>query len=209
MYTVYIKIYIQNYFQFICRTGKGRNTKSGKRASGSEFSNTESLTCSCKIHVGRKWCHNACPPECGHWCTWSHLAVSGNQGEGSNSWVTGPVGNWEPIGEAVWEWKTAKCLKVYLCAFDILHCVCWWAAGSSKEEVLKLQAECRQEGAGLQQTAPSYYWLVCSLTSAESVGLLIHTQNTIRVSLPSALKKKKKHFKLFIGNTEKHLCVLW
>lgn len=53
--------------------------------------------------------------------------------------------------------------------------MCWWAAGSSKEEVLKLQAECRQEGAGLQQTALSYYWLVCSLMSAEWEGLLIHT----------------------------------
>ncbi len=70
------------------------------------FFQNYSLTGSCKTHVGRKWCHTACPPECGHWCTWSHLAVSGNQGEGSSSWVTGPAGNWETLGEAVWEWKT-------------------------------------------------------------------------------------------------------
>lgn len=77
-----------------------------------------------------------------------------------------------------------KCQTRFICVlFDVLRWVCWWAAGSSKEEVLKLQAECRQEGAGLQQTALSYYWLVCSLMSAEWEGLLIHT---IRVSLPWA-----------------------
>lgn len=77
----------------------------------------------------------------------------------------------------------AKRLKVYLCVFDILRCVCcWWATGSSEEDVLKLQAECRQEGAGLQQTALSYYWLVCSLMSAEWEGLLIHRKH-IKLSL--------------------------
>lgn len=78
---------------------------------------TQSLTCSGKTHVGRKWCHTACPPECGHWCTGSHPAVSGNQEEGSSSWVTGRAGNWEPIKKSVCciYYKSQMPNKVYLC----------------------------------------------------------------------------------------------